>query len=256
MLKNFLKRNNFARNAYTISTLITHNFKLTHFKNILWYASNYREIKKIKNKNFINFKLTPYLNDKTSLTPIDPVYFFQDTWAARKIFELKPKRHHDIGSSANTIGILSQFTPVTMIDIRPLPLELPNLNFIKGSILDLPFEDSSIDSVSSLCVVEHIGLGRYGDPIDSFGSEKSISELKRVVKVGGVILFSVPVDLVNTVYFNAHRAFTRDYILSLFDGFELIEEKYQYGCELVETYDADRGFGTGLFMFKKITSGI
>lgn len=252
MLKNFLKKYSCIRDAYVVFILFTRDFKLTHFANIFWYVRDFRETRKIKNKNFLNFKLTPYLNDKTAYTPIDPVYFFQDTWAARKIFELKPKYHHDIGSSAKTIGILSQFTPITMVDIRPLPLELPNLNFIKGSILNLPFEDNSIDSVSSLCVVEHIGLGRYGDPIDSFGSEKSIIELKRIVKIGGVILFSVPVDLVNTIYFNAHRAFTRDYILSLFQDFELIEEKYQYGFELVETYDASRGFGTGLFMLKKV----
>ena len=139
-----------------------------------------------------------------------------------------------------------------MVDIRELPLTLPGLNFIKGSILDLPFEDNTLGSISSLCVVEHIGLGRYGDPIDAFGSEKSIAELKRVVKIGGIILFSVPVDTVNTVYFNAHRAFTRDYILSLFDGFELIEDKYQYGYELLENYNADLGFGTGLFLFRKL----
>lgn len=254
MLNIFLKKNKLVRNIYSIFRLFTYDFKITHFKNILWYVSNCWSLRKMKNKNFVNFKLMPYLDDKTSFTPIDPVYFYQDTWAARKIFELKPKLHHDIGSSAKTIGILSQFTPITMIDIRPLPLELPNLNFIRGSILSLPFDDNSIDSVSSLCVVEHIGLGRYGDPIDSYGSEKSIIELKRVVKVGGVILFSIPVDLVNTVYFNAHRAFTRDYILGLFEDFELVEEKYQYGYELIETYDADRGFGTGLFMFKKIKS--
>jgi SAM-dependent methyltransferase len=194
------------------------------------------------------------LDDKTSFTPIDPVYFYQDTWAARKVFELNPKNHCDIGSSAKTIGILSQFTPITMIDIRPLPVVLPNLKFIKGSILNLPFENNSIESISSLCVVEHIGLGRYGDPVDNFGSEKSIVELKRVVMVGGVLFFSVPVDKVNTIYFNAHRAFTRSYLLSLFCDFELIEEKYQYGYELIDCYDADRGFGTGLFMFRKIVA--
>lgn len=252
MLINLLKRNVIVRNAYAIFRLFTYEFELSNFKNVVWYINNYRAIKKIRNENFINFKLAPQLNDKTSFTPIEPVYFFQDTWAARKIFELKPGTHHDVGSSAKTIGILSQFIPITMIDIRPLPLDLPGLNFIEGSILDLPFDDNSLDSISSLCVVEHIGLGRYGDQIDAFGSEKSICELKRVVKVGGVIIFSVPVDRVNTVYFNAHRAFTRDYVLSLFTDFELTEERYQYGYEFVNYYNADRGFGTGLFMFRKI----
>jgi SAM-dependent methyltransferase len=191
------------------------------------------------------------LFDNLNYTPVEPVYFLQDTWAARKIFELKPSHHHDVGSSAKTIGILSQFTPITMVDIRPLPLKLPNLDFIKGSILDLPFEDGAIDSISSLCVVEHIGLGRYGDMIDPFGSEKAVLELKRVIKIGGILMLSVPVDSANTVYFNAHRAFTRDYILSLFADFELLEEKYQYGYELFENYRADRGFGTGLFLLRK-----
>jgi len=251
MLINYLKRNEFIRNIYAIFRLFTYELELAHFKNIFWYISNYWAIKEIKNTNFMNFKLAPMLADKTSFTPIEPVYFFQDTWAAKKIFELKPKHHYDVGSSVKTIGILSQFTSITMIDIRPLPLTLHGLSFIEGTILDLPFVDNSIDSISSLCVVEHIGLGRYGDPVDSFGSEKAILELKRVVKIGGVIIFSVPVDLVNTVYFNAHRAFTRNYVLSLFDGFDLLEEKYQYGYELVEAYEENRGFGTGLFMFKK-----
>ncbi|MFC7299685.1 DUF268 domain-containing protein [Herminiimonas aquatilis] len=253
MLRNFLKNNNLAKAIYfRVAFILNHEFRLSDLKNIFWYFENYFKIKKTFNSNFITFKFFPCLNDKTSLTPMDPVYFFQDTWMARKIFELKPKYHFDVGSSAKTIGILSQFVPITMVDIRPLPLELPNLNFIKGSILDLPFEDNSIDSISSLCVVEHIGLGRYGDPIDSLGSEKSILELKRVLSIGGVILFSVPVDSSNTVYFNAHRAFTRDYILSLFHDFELLEEKYQYGYELIDNFVPERGFGTGLFMFKKL----
>jgi SAM-dependent methyltransferase len=243
-----LKRIGIIRNAYAVFRLFFFEFKVMHFKNIVWYFNNYLAIKKIKNNNFDFFKIAPQLNDKTSFTPIDPVYFHQDTWAARKIFEFKPVHHYDVGSSVKTLGILSQFVPITMVDIRQLPLTLPGLNFIKGSILDLPFEDNTLGSISSLCVVEHIGLGRYGDPIDAFGSEKSIAELKRVVKIGGIILFSVPIDTVNTVYFNAHRAFTRDYILSLFDGFELIEDKYQYGYKLLENYNADLGFGKGFVL--------
>lgn len=115
----------------------------------------------------------------------------------------------------------------------------------------MPYEDNSLESLSSLCVVEHIGLGRYGDSIDSFGSEKAINELKRVLKKGGIILFSIPVDCENKIYFNAHRAFTRDYILKLFDGFEILEEKYHYGNKMYDNYDPIKGFGTGLFMLKK-----
>lgn len=202
------------------------------------------------NKNFKFKTIYPCLTDKTSETPLDPVYFFQDTWAAKKIFEIKPRKHVDVGSNAKTVGLISQFVPTTMVDIRPLPLRLKGLNFIKGSILNLPFEDDSLESISSLCVVEHIGLGRYGDELNSFGSEESTLELKRVTKQGGYILFSVPVDRENGVFFNATRTFTRDYILELFRDCELIEEMYIYGTETQSQYKPE--FGTGCYLFKKV----
>ena len=138
-----------------------------------------------------------------------------------------------------------------MIDIRPIDLDLPNLFFRRGSILALPFDDDSIESLSSLCVVEHIGLGRFGDPIDPYGSEKAAKELKRVLNPGGNLYFSVPVDDACRVYFNAHRAFTRDYVISLFASLELVDEKYHYGRAMFDAYDSAKGFGTGLYHFRK-----
>lgn len=253
--KNKLKKNQTIRNTYFLYKSISQFFSfkpLLLFKQFIWFFKELKVLKEQeKNQKFQKIEYFPCFFDNLNYTPLEPTYFFQDSWAAKHIFDLKPEHHYDIGSAAKTIGILSQFVPITMIDIRPIELELPNLFFKKGSILELPFEDNSIETLSSLCVVEHIGLGRYGDPIDSFGSEKAIKELKRVLKVGGVVLISVPVDSENKIYFNAHRAFTRDYILELFDGFELLDEKYHYGTKMYESYDASKGFGTGLFMFKK-----
>ena len=149
------------------------------------------------------------------------------------------------------VGMISQFTPTTMVDIRPLSVSVPELSFIKGDITKLPFKDSSIKSLSSICVIEHIGLGRYGDPLDQFGTEKSAKELSRVLASGGDLYISVPVDSTNKVYFNAHRAFIRDYVLKMFKDLNLIEEKYIYGNQIYNEYDSTKGFGTGLFYFRK-----
>lgn len=251
MIRRLLRHSNLVRNVYALYILFVRQFSLSHFKNILWFWSDYRYLRRAGNNHFEQYRLMPCLNDKTDHTPMDPVYFYQDTWAAKKIFDLRPAQHVDVGSSAKTIGILSQFVPITMIDIRPLPLKLDGLNFIKGSILDLPYGDNAIPSISCLCVIEHIGLGRYGDPLDAYGSEKAVMEVRRVTAPGGTILFSVPVDTENRVYFNAHRAFTREYVLSLFADCELLEERYQYGYELHDSYSVDRGFGTGLYLFRK-----
>jgi len=250
LIKKIVKESNFLITNYRFlqSSRYYFRFKIVSFvKHLYSYIFDLIKIK--KNKIYTFEYLYPNLSDKTFTTPLDIQYFYQDTWAAKKIFELKPKIHYDIGSSAKTIGILSQFVPITMVDIRPLPIKLNNFNFIKGSITSLPFKDNSIESISSLCVIEHIGLGRYGDEIDEFGSEKAIKEIKRVTKKNGIILISVPVFKKNAIFFNSHRAFTRDYILSLFSSCKLIEEKYIYYDKLENKYKPD--FGTGLYIFKK-----
>ncbi|MEO8764189.1 MAG: DUF268 domain-containing protein [Ginsengibacter sp.] len=220
-------------------------------KDVNWYQKNLKDSAfEMDNNNFILC-----LDDKTTLTPVEPIYFYQDSWAASKIFSYKPTHHVDVGSAVKTVGIISGFVPTTFIDIRPIEVTLPNLFFKKGSILELPFENESVESISSLCVVEHIGLGRYGDPLDVRGSEKAITELIRVTKPGGNILFSVPVDNTCRVYFNAHRAFTPVYILQCFAGCELIEEKYIYNFDFISEYRKDLGFGVGVYFFKKNKSG-
>ncbi len=255
-MRDKFKKNQLIRNLYFLLKTVDAFFKFQPFfliKQFSWFFNQLKSLKKLgENPQFKNVEYYPCLFDNLSYTPLEPTYFFQDSWAAKHIFDLKPNHHYDIGSSAKTIGILSQFVPITMVDIRPIELELPNLFFQKGSILELPFEDNSIETLSSLCVVEHIGLGRYGDPLDPFGSEKAIKELGRVLKTDGVILFSVPIDNENKIYFNAHRAFTRDYILELFSGFEILDEKYHYGTKMYDKYDSSKGFGTGLYMLKKL----
>jgi SAM-dependent methyltransferase len=119
------------------------------------------------------------------------------------------------------------------------------LELKRGSILNLPFEDDSAISVSSLCVVEHVGLGRYGDSLDPYGLEKAIAELKRIVKPGGDLYLSLPLDDENRTFFNAHRAFKEEYILSLFEPFQTLESRYIYSSEFC--HQANSGFGIGCY---------
>jgi len=195
--------------------------------------------------------LYPIFSDKTKITPIDPIYFYQNAWCASLLFKHKPTFHYDIGSHIGLVSIISQSIPTTMVDIRPVELPLHGLSFVRGNICSLPFDDESIKSLSSICVIEHIGLGRYGDSIDAFGSEKAALELCRVLTPGGFLYISVPVDHENISYCNAHRAFTRDYVLEIFSGLLCVEEKYLYGKEIFNTYNAAKGFGTGMFCFTK-----
>jgi hypothetical protein len=226
----------------------------TFTKNLWWFINDlveYSHLPKNENNTLSLKSLIPMLADKTSDHPLEPYYYFQDSWACGKVFSYKPKHHHDVASSASTVAILSQFVPTTSIDIRRIDLRLPNLSFKKGDITKLPFKDNTIESFSSLCVVEHIGLGRYGDTLDQWGTEKSFSEMQRVLKKKGHLLVSVPVDKENKVFFNAHRAFTRSYILQMCDKLKLKEERYIYGRSMYKKYQPKKGYGVGLFHFQK-----
>jgi len=203
-------------------------------------------------KTINKMELYPCLFDKIAYTPVEPIYFFQNSWAAKHIFNLKPKYIVDIGSPITFLGIISQFVKVFFVDIRPPTIKVRGLEYIKGDIKSLPFKDNSIDFLSSLCVVEHIGLGRYGDEIDPYGTEKALSDMKRVVKKGGILIFSFHVDSEDKIYFNAHRAFDIDYIGKKIEGFEIKDQKYLYGERIYDRYMKEMGFGTAFLCLKKL----
>jgi len=223
-------------------------------KSLLVFAAEYSRLRRLNAGSPFELRsvdIYPQLTDRTASTPIEPIYFLQDTWCAGRIAEIRPERHVDVGSSIRAMALIAQFAPVTFVDIRRIDIEVANLTFQSGSILELPMADGSVASLSSLCVIEHIGLGRYGDPLDARGSEKAAAELTRVLAPRGDLYVSVPVDDVCRIYFNAHRAFTRDYLLSLFSQLRLVEERYIYGRTLVKDYRVAGGFGTGLYHFRR-----
>lgn len=164
----------------------------------------------------------PKLADRLATTPYDSHYLFQDTWAAQRVAEWAPERHVDVGSRVDYACFLTAVTQVSFVDIRPLAATIEGLEPIAGSILELPFEDQSLQSVSCLHVVEHIGLGRYGDPLDPSGSRRAMAELQRVVAPGGLLLFSTPVGHPR-VCFNAHRVHDPREIRDIFGELELLE---------------------------------
>lgn len=197
----------------------------------------------------------PCLHDDTGSNPFDPHYFYQDTWAFREVLKLAPKKHVDVGSAAMFVGMLSAVVDVTFVDIRPLRVELDRYAYIPGSVLELPFPDGSVESLSCLHVAEHIGLGRYGDPLDAQGTRKAAAELARVLAPGGQLLFSVPIGRPR-VEFNAHRIHSSAQILAYFAGLRLrayagVDDRGSFlvsrrideldGCE----------YGCGFFVFEK-----
>lgn len=183
---------------------------LAYFKpsNLFRYPKffyDFLRYKKLSKENISIFDIYPIFESKNTQQLHWNEYLIQDLWAIEKILDSGVKNHTDIGSRLD--GFVCQLAVSIMVkyvDIRPPGFEYPNLNFIYGSILELPFADKSLESVSSLHVVEHIGLGRYFDELDPDGTIKALKELERVIAPGGNLYLGLPIGT-ERIEFNANR---------------------------------------------------
>lgn len=233
-------------------------FKL-RLKNIPKYVSFFSELRHYKSmegaEDISMRDLYPILDERTSTTAFDTHYFYQGIWAFQKILENGVEAHVDVGSKVDYVGFLSTITQVTFIDIRPLITDLPNLDSKPGSILGMPYPDGSVSSLSCLHVAEHIGLGRYGDPLDPLGTVKACRELQRALAPGGNLYFGLPIGRPR-VCFNAHRIHSTEQILEYFSGLKLVEfsfvdDKGHFLKNVDPSIGRGAKYGCGLFQFTK-----
>lgn len=197
----------------------------------------------------------PCLEDNTATTNFDAHYVFHPAWAARIIKKIDPAVHIDISSTLHFCTMLSAFVKTEFYDYRPAVLNLDNLKSKSADLTNLPFLSDSIVSLSCMHTIEHIGLGRYGDPLDPEGDLKAFAELKRVCAANGTLLIVVPVG-VKRIQFNAHRVYDPFDILDYMTGFEM--EKFSLindNSEFIDHADlnnaAQQKYGCGCYWFIK-----
>lgn len=197
----------------------------------------------------------PILNDSTAETSFDAHYIFHPAWAARIVAETKPAVHIDVASTLHFCTMVSAFVPVEFYDIRPARLNLSGLSSKHGDLKALPFADQSIESLSCMHVVEHVGLGRYGDPLDPVGDLTAMAELRRVLAGGGSLLFVVPVGK-PVIRYNAHRIYSYDQIASEFSDlhvrqFALIDDHGRFMVDASPDRANAQEYGCGCWWFRK-----
>jgi len=193
-------------------------------------------------------------------------YFHSDLVVANQIFKKNPRRHVDIGSRIDGfVAHVASFRKIEVIDIRDLEdTGHENIIFKRDDIFNpgqLKVELS--DSLSCLHVIEHFGLGRYGDAIDPLGHQKGFNEILKRLEKDGMFYVSIPIGRKNEVHFNAHRVFHPLDILSWPTfGCDLSLERFDYIDDTghlrkninINAENINVVYGCGIYHFKKISS--
>lgn len=204
-------------------------------------------------------EILPILNERDSVFNFDGHYVYHMGWAAELLGNLRPKKHVDIGSHHHFSLIVSGFIPTTFLDYRPFHLN--GLNGFSSDKCDLTATDipaNSISSLSCMHVIEHIGLGRYGDTLDYNGDIQAAKMLTQILAPSGDLLIVVPVGRPRMV-FNAHRIYDAEQVLSMFSEltlkeFSLIPDNFiTTGIQRHVPIESTKlqNYGCGCFWFRK-----
>jgi hypothetical protein len=223
------------------------------------FILNFFEFNKKSNLNKAKLgDIFPFFDDATKFTSFDTHYVYHPAWAARIIKNRNTNFHIDISSTLHFCSMLSAFIKTKFYDYRPANLFLDNLVTEHADLCNLHFDSNSINSLSCMHTIEHIGLGRYGDPIDPDGDQKAAKELSRVLAKNGDLLIVVPVGK-SKIMFNAHRIYSYSRIKEMFSGLNLVEFSLipdnAIDIGIIKNADSNlvesQSYGCGCFWFKK-----
>jgi SAM-dependent methyltransferase len=186
------------------------------------YRSNYRALK----GNVRGFNLFRELYYEAGSHP-ESYVDFECSFASRHITRVQPETVLDIGSyRAFVFGLLAGFR-LTTVDVRARKVIHPNETSVASDASDLKIPDRSFDVVTSLCALEHFGLGRYGDTFDPDGDIKAVREMARVLKPGARLILTTSITRAQpSIAYNAHRIYSYEMLKSMFGGLELEEEQF------------------------------
>ncbi len=106
----------------------------------------------------------------------------------------------DIGCchSRLPIALASRGFPVIGMDFNAYTFPHPLLRAVRGDVIQAPFADGTFSVVLAISVIEHIGIGHYGDPTGTSGDLAAVQEIARLLRPGGRAIITVPFGRVLT----------------------------------------------------------
>lgn len=140
-----------------------------------------------------------------------------------------PARIIDVGSTTslfpfklNALGYETH-----CLDYRPPMFRLPeSIVFHRQDLMQIPIASETFDAISCISVIEHVGMGKYGDPVCSgTGDFVALKELLRILKTEGRLLLTTNTGSCTHV-FNGEIRYGKKRLTALFSLGEI--EHIQY----------------------------
>ena len=76
-------------------------------------------------------------------------------------------------------------------------------------------------------LIEHSGLGRYGDTLEPYGDYEAIQQVHCMLKPGGILFLGLPEsgDGSSYIEYNAHRVYGTKRLHLVLNGWKLLDKK-------------------------------
>ncbi len=133
------------------------------------------------------------------------------------------------GNSYSTVvPMLFHFSETQILSIDPVShtaVSRYGVHYVQGDCMHTNLEDQSADVVTIISTLEHVGLGRWGDPLNVNGDIQAMREAWRILRPNGHVVLTIPYGY-PTVVFNLHRIYDAGRLRTLIEGFEPILERY------------------------------
>lgn len=120
------------------------------------------------------------------------------------------RRGADIGCETGAfpaMQIAAGVESCTIFEVRQTAANHERVEVRVQNLTDAKDVQPEFDLITCLSTIEHIGLGRYGDPIDPWGDVKMAANLRQLLRPGGILLMSFPTGP-GRVVFNKNRIYT------------------------------------------------
>jgi len=189
---------------------------------IVSYSRNLAEAK----KNKLGFRVFKVMVDESGSHPGNHVDY-ECAFASHHIARITPQKILDVGSYRLwIIGLLANYSVVT-VDARERKTYLTNEQAITCDAKDIKYPSNSFDVVTSLCAIEHFGLGRYGDEFDLSADKTAFEEMVRVLRPQGHLIYTTTITRADpSLAFNAARTYGYEMLTRLSADLVCVEEKF------------------------------